>query len=246
MSSDTIHLFNGYNHDPMIEEHSPSRIPDGHFYIWENGLLRGLPTQRHGWYSGLQGLAGWKRAKTEGGVSLIPGDGKAYNTYGYAYKVLAKRAAIEAIKNAEPGGSALAHSLGTKVVAEILKLKPNFFKNVLCLQGAVHNYDMLPVMYENREVKFLNVAVKTDDVLSKLGRTFGPKFGLHPVIGNGLPHYPGNVEQVCLDDPDQQKYYKEHFGFDLRGNNPDSYGDHSESFEWKGNWDKLRGFLECR
>lgn len=211
--------------------------------MWQNGLLKGMPTECHGWYSGLQGREGWKRAKAEGGVSLIPGDGKAYNTYGYAYNVLAKRAAKEAYQNIERGGYALCHSLGSKVVAEILRLEPNFFSRVVILQGAIHNYDMLPVMFSNRETNFLNVAVETDDVLAKTGAWFGPKFWKQPVIGNGLKVYPGNVEQVILDDEETQKLYWKTRGIKLCGDNPESYGDHSVSFRYKENWPPIREFL---
>ena len=228
-----IVMIPGYNHDPSSKKHSPDRIPAGHFHIWNNGVLKGYETQKFHWYSGRQFrdlLKAWRAGYPD--------------TYKWAYCELAHRAAERLIKEAPIGSVAFAHSLGTKVVREALELSPGHFSKVICLNGAVHNYEMLETMDKNRRTAFLNLAVKSDSILSLAGAWFGPKFGKHPTIGNGLAELPSHARQVILDDPEQQKRYRDRFGWDIRGDNPRAIGDHSYSFNWSGNWPLIQAELD--
>ena len=231
MTDTVIHLIPGYNHDPDDPKHSPYRIPEGHFHIWSTGAFRDLPVRPFPWYSGRQ-FRDLFRAWRAG----------YWDSYKWAYEELAVEAARR-LACLPTGGQAFAHSLGTYVVLRALDLRPGLFSRVILCNGAAHLEDALPVIRRHGETRFLNVAVATDQVLSLAGAWFGPKFGREDTIGNGIPDLPGNVIQAILDDPDCQRRFRTQYGWELRGDNPATMGDHSYSFHWPGNWPLFRAFL---
>lgn len=242
MTENKIWLIPGYGHVPGDPEHSPDRPVEGHFHIWEQGILKGMPTKRFFWYSARQGLKGWWQAFKNGEIGL-PFSGKPWNTYNYAQTVLVPRAIRDLEKVFKKGDAIYAHSLGTAVALGFIARNPGMASKVVFMNGAAHVDVSLPIMMKNPDTLFLNIAVKTDNVLSVMGAWFGARFGKQRVIGNGLKIYPDNVSQTILDDKLTQKLYRDARGWDLRGNNPDNIGDHSYSFKWAGNWPRIREFF---
>ncbi|WP_147300963.1 hypothetical protein [Aestuariispira insulae] len=230
--TDALILVPGYNHDPDDPHHSPSRIPDGHFYLWQTGAFSGRPVIPFPWYSGRQFrdvLRAWRAGY--------------WDTYKWAYGDLSV-AAAKRLSRMPPGHPVFAHSLGSRVVMKALEFTPGLFCRVILCNGAVHQKEALAVMESNPGVEFLNVAVKTDHVLSLAGAWFGPALGREATVGTGIAKYPGNVRQVVLDDPENQAWYKDHYGWSLQGDDPNSVGDHSYSFQWPGNWPLFHAFLQ--
>ncbi len=221
----------GYNHNPKDPRHSADRNPDGHYTQWENIFTDynfiGFP-----WDSALQ----WKdafRAWRNGYAT----------TYGYAFNKLTKIAAKNFLETVclDNKPDLIAHSLGTRVAGLIMNANPNSFRHVIFLNGAEGVDTMIPIIRKNYETKFLNVSVDTDDVLAKMGR-WRAEGGC---IGQkGLDPYLNNLENVFFDSPDDQRRMKLKHGWNIRGDNPDSVGDHAYSFKHEGNHDLLRYFLE--
>lgn len=228
-----VSLVSGYDHDPADPKHSPSR--DGGCYtIWKSQL-----PHRHceglNWYSGRLGIKGYFKALFDG-----------FNwrgTYVYAYDVLALRAAkklVERYQHYTVKPDVICHSLGSRVVLKAMEECPNMFNKVIFFNGANLSEEAECIIRQNPHTKILNVCVKEDDVLSKMGGLFAPKLGYDGTMGQaGLNLVRSNFEQVFLDMP-HEKYAK----YDLRGDNPDSYGDHSYSYEYLPNWDLYRDFLQ--
>jgi len=133
----------------------------------------------------------------------------------------------------------MCHSLGSRVTIQALKfVSPEKINKVIIFNGAelVRN-----VVGLNNEIqkKILNIAVRTDDVLRFLGARFsGDRNG--PTVGQmGVPGW----NNIFLDDPLVQKEYKEQFGWDLRGDNPNSLFDHWYSFRFDGNAPLIKWWL---
>jgi len=85
--------------------------------------------------------------------------------------------------------------------------------------------------------------VHEDDVLSKLGGFAPPFFKDDIFIGQaGLGITLPNWKDYQLDGKECQKWGKEN-GYNLRGDNPDSIGDHRYSHTWLPNWKLYRDIL---
>lgn len=229
VSSRRLIMVHGYNHDPRIAKYDPNR-PGGNFDVWpkifpERACL-GLS-----WHSGIMFRDGF-RAWANG----------HFTTYAWAYSDLAVDAARrlhELARNLGPI-DVVAHSLGTRVVLLAAARSPTMFGRVVMLNGAETVQAALPLLRAAVGVEFLNVAVREDDVLRRMGARFEPRFGRHGCIGNGIGTPPDNVTQVILDDPlDPMRLPFP----DLRGDNPDSYGDHDYSWKHEGNYELYRTFL---
>lgn len=227
-------MIHGYNHDPSVHEHSPFR-PGGNFDIWKDMLpdheYHPLP-----WYSAIQRrdlFKAWKHG--------------CWNTYFYSYKKLAPRAAVDGLLKFQhfEGEHLIAHSLGTRVALQIVERLPNAFSKVLLLNGAERCDVAIEIIRRNPQVEFLNIAVGTDDIVGRLGAWMEPSFGKHGCIGSGIPGWMDttNVDEFRLDDPWEQQWCEDHFDWDIRGDNPDTIGDHSFSFLHEGNWPLYRRFF---
>lgn len=253
MNKPKIDMICGYNHDPSDPDNSPWRENGGHYSIWSQGPLAGFDTYGLEWYSGRSGIRGWLEAFADGHVGLprlIPRWPfiSIETTYSDAYDRLAVEAA-DKLTDEAAGDMAFAHSLGTRVVLLANKWRPGLHERVALVGGAETISEALPIIKGNPDTHFLNVCAKSDDIVRLMGGVFAPedsKGVVEPCLANGIPEedLPGNVTQVVLDDPATQKKYKNEFGWDIRGDNPDSIGDHAYYFLWKGNHPLFQAFFK--
>lgn len=230
-----IVFVHGYNHDPQDPLHSPSRSPDGFFnvcsQIFKGGWHVPLP-----WYSGRQfkdSFRAWKAGRL--------------TTYSWAYNDLADDAAQKLLDmQTTLMPDVICHSLGSRVVLRALEVRPNAFRRVIFLNGAETVKVAAPIIENSPWTRFLNVHVSTDDVLGKMGAWFEPEFGKHHCIGYrgiGGNSEVGNLTEIQLDSKAVQDMYRHRYGWDLRGDNPNSIGDHSFSYLHEGNWPLYRKFI---
>ncbi len=235
MTKRPLLMIHGYNHRPDHPKHGPHR-PGGNFDIWPQIFTDHAPLFLE-WDSALQGRDLW-RAMRNG----------CWNTYNFAYSRLAPAAVEQANDMVAPVDGPIdivAHSLGTRVALLLLTLRPHKFDRVLLMNGAETVYIANRIIRNYPDIRFKNVAVRTDDVVAGLGAWFEPRPGRHPCIGNGIGgRLPlDNLNEVILDDPVQKDYYHRNYGWRIDGDNPDSRGDHSYSFLNKNNWPLLRALL---
>lgn len=227
-------LVHGYNHDPDIYKHSALHA-EGAFTLWARQLksFNKIPFE---WYSG-RTFKDMFRAWRSGCLT----------SYAWAYEHLAIAAAMDlAGRKGYQGADVICHSLGSRVVLQALKYHPNMFRRVIMLNGAETVETALPIIKANSQTQFLNINVRADDVLGRLGAWFEPKFGKHHCIGfKGLGFVPSvkNLIQVQLDDPATQDFYKEMYDWHLAGDHPSEISDHHYSYLHGGNWPLYRQFL---
>lgn len=232
-------MVHGFNHDPATPRRSAERVPDGCFTIWRQHLGAHNP-EPFNWYSGVSGFGVW-RAWLAGQPT----------SYAWAYSKLAENAArrlVAEIMDQGPGVDVICHSLGSRVVLLAMQARPNLFRRVIFLNAAETAQVALPILAANERTQFLNIAVQTDDVLDKLGAWFEPMIGKHACLGNGAlagrkKDMPGNLCQVILDDTYDQLAFAD-MGWDIRGDNPETYGDHHYSYLHDENWLLYRYFLD--
>lgn len=227
----TILMIHGYNHDPGDPEHSPFRN-GGNFDLWPK-IFTDHECEPVPWYSAIQ--------FKDTGKALLRGH---HNTYRWSYIALAPQAAESLLHQVDgrTGLDVVAHSLGTRVVLLALKQRPEAFRRVLLLNGAEIWREAIPIIEGARDIEFLNIAVREDDVLARMGAKAAPGDGIKRCIGNGCP--PGmrdlpNFREIILDDAYDQRGTR--FP-DLQGDGP-SYGDHSFSFLHGGNHELFRTFI---
>lgn len=130
----------------------------------------------------------------------------------------------------------ICHSLGSRVVICALKqLPPELIRKVVIFNGAE--------LRKNARVEgfdVMNIAVRTDDVLKRLGSKFSGD-GDGPCIGQaGMPR----AKNFFLDDPDTIHKLKKLHGWEIQGDNPNSVWDHWWSYRFGGNADLVRWFLK--
>jgi lysozyme family protein len=226
-------LVHGYSFDPVRP--GPDNPFDGQFEDWKRAL-----GNRHyvefGWYSA---------PRTMGGIIEAWRNGHA-TTYGRAWSLAeqAGRMLAGILDESRRPVSVVAHSLGTRVVCEAMKLvRPGAVGRVLFWNGAEYVRNARAAALAAPDTTFLNIAVRTDGVLERLGDVFAPGSGR--CVGNdGLaPDAPLNWTDVFLDDDDLGKW-ENLTGASLRGDDPSSIGDHWESYRHAGNWPLYREFLD--
>lgn len=210
------------------------------FGLWRRNLIP-VP-DRHGlgfgWYSVPAGFGSVLRAWYHG----------RYNTYRWAYDLAdeAGKALAQVILAIDRPCDLLCHSLGSRVVLRALRTEASLpIENIVFMNGAELSDTAYLTALVNPRIRFVNLVVDEDDVLSKLGSIFAPKGGLYtPVIGrSGLDGETlSNWIDVVLDDPDVQVWGAEH-GWALRGDNPDSIGDHHFTYRHEGNRGLIRAAL---
>lgn len=232
-TTNPVILVHGYDYDPSDPDHSPAK-PGGFFNALSDQVNPDRTCIPFPWYSGRK----------------IHDLGKAWGsgyltTYSWAYQELAEVAAMQlATLRTEQQASIICHSLGSRVVLKVLDEYPNWFRMVIFLNGAETVEKARPIIKKNKWTRFLNVSVSTDDVLGKLGAWFEPEFGKHHCIGyRGIGLNQDNLFEVQLDDQGIQQHFKSVYGFNLKGDNPKSIGDHRYSYLHSGNWDLYRHFL---
>lgn len=136
----------------------------------------------------------------------------------------------------------IAHSLGTRVALQAIKKKANIHTAIF-LSGAEYS-STASIIAENSKTQFHNMWIREDDVLAKLGRFAPPFFGNDIFIGQaGLGIKLDNWKDYQLDGKECQEWGEEN-GYDLRGDNPNSIGDHRYSHTWLPNWELYRDILK--
>jgi len=233
MSSPVV-MIHGYDYDPFDPNNSPF-ANDGAFTAWTKHLdgkkIVPLP-----WYSA-RAVKDIFRAWMAGHLT----------TYSWAYLDLVEPAVDKLLNIKAPRlPDVICHSLGSRVILRALEERPNSFRRVIFLNGAETVKAATPIIRNSPWTQFLNISVSTDDVLKRLGAWFEPEFGKHALIGyRGIGASAGleNLTEVQLDDKGTQQFYRRQYGWDLRGDNPDSIGDHRFSYLHEGNWPLYRTFL---
>lgn len=227
----TIFLIHGFDHDPSASEHSPLRA-GGQYPIWME-QLKGCAPFPFLWYSGR--VSHFWRAWKAG----------HYNPYRWAYDDLAPAAADDLIKEIEGSSTdpvdALCHSLGTRATLLAAKKRPDLFRRIILLNGAQAKEEAVQIIKASSGIEFLNIAVKTDDVLKRLGARFAPGFGRDEMIGrHRISSH--NCTTIILDNKKDKSYWLNR-GIHIKGDNPKKWSDHSYSFLWAENWKIYRLFL---
>jgi hypothetical protein len=220
-------LVNGWLYDPFgADDDNPHlRL----FPIWKAGLRS--RTADFGWYSAPHGWRHRRRAWRAGYLWR----------YHFAWK-LAEGAGRDLYKRHLAqhrrgiGHNVFGHSMGTRVIAQALLHGDATRRRVILLNGAEKPAAARVAAARSPAALFLNVAVRDKS----------------PCIGNvGMQLYdrnerPHNWTDVFLDDPPDWTRGR----YKLKGDNPNSLGDHRWSYEAEGcdNWrfynDFLRGEID--
>lgn len=204
--------------------------------------MLGRPIEWLEWYSAPIGFWGWMRAVLAG----------HWNQYNYAYGDLSVRAAglLGNLIGAGPV-DIVAHSLGSKLPFDLLKIAPTIpISRILLLDAALLQRDAPQVLPIGVEV--LNIVVRGDHVLEDLGAVFnGECFG--PCLGqSGLGRRMAGWTDLVLDDPLTAERAALAKGWQIGTaatvTSPaallDAFGGHFAAYERKPNWDLYRAFLD--
>jgi len=222
-------LINGYKYDPIAtNKNNPYTTL---FKEWRK-QLKEFHVIDYGWFSVPLSLTNVLKAWSNG----------HYNTYRWAWH-LAKKESNSLFSVIEDIGECnlIAHSLGTRVALQAIKNKANVHTAIF-LNGAEYS-DTAANIAELSQTNFHNMYVKTDDVLKRLGKFAPPFFGNDIFIGQaGLKIKLNNWKDYQLDSEKTRLWGKQK-GYDLRGDNPNSIGDHHYSYTWTPNWELYRDIL---
>lgn len=227
-----IILIHGYLYNP-----SATNKDNPHatlFKKWRE-QLEGFSVINYGWFSVPPTFNNLFKAWSKG----------YYTRYRWAWN-LAKHEADSLIHTINNLGECniIAHSLGTRVALQAIKKKANI-RTAIFLSGAEYS-STASIIAENSSTQFHNMWTHEDDVLSKLGRGAPPLFGDNKFIGQtGLGIKLDNWKDYQLDSEELHAWGREN-GYDLRGDNPDSIGDHRYSHTWLPNWELYRDILTKR
>ncbi len=225
-----IILIHGYKYDPTAaNEHNPYTTI---FKDWRK-QLKDFHVIDYGWFSVPFSLRNLLSAWSNG----------HYNTYRWAWD-LARKEADYLINVIEDVGECniIAHSLGTRVALQATKKKANV-NTAIFLNGAEYSKTAANIA-ELSATKFHNMYVHEDDVLATAGRFAPPFFNKDDsFIGQtGIGVRLDGWKDYQLDSKQVQLWGKNR-GYDLKGDNPDSIGDHGYSHTWLPNWDLYRDIL---
>ncbi len=224
-------LIHGYRYDPKA-----SNTDNPHttlFKAWREEL-GGFSVTDHGWFSVPSTFPNLFRAWSKGHASK----------YEWAWK-LAKDEADNLVDVINSIGQCniIAHSLGTRVALQAIKKKANI-KTAILLNGAEYSITAR-IIAGNSRVQFHNMFVHEDDVL-----THGGKFAPAPALFKGYSFIGQAGLQIKLKnwtdyqlDSEKLQAWGRNKGYDLRGDNPDSIGDHRYSHTWLPNWKLYRDIL---
>lgn len=227
----TVH---GYNSDPASKKWKDR--PDGQQREFAKALS---PHHAHpfNWFSAIQGKFS----------HILKAWSKGYpTTYHWAYEELALKAADAFLDKHEgcAGLNVFAHSLGSRVVLQAINKNPAMFDRVCFINAAERTEIAEIILNKAPNVKVLNCCVWEDDVLDKAAGYMSPGRGKELIMGqDGLLNIHDNFTEVLLDNPHDREVYREKYGFDLRGNDPDSFGDHHFSYQHRGNWPLYQAFF---
>ncbi len=135
----------------------------------------------------------------------------------------------------------IGHSLGTRVVL-LAAQKGAPFQRALLLSGA----EMTSVarkVSEQTETHYLNALCRTDDVINLMAENFTPG-GRGSAIGHDGVVGRARWRNVVLDDEETKTWALQHRDWTLRGDDPKDFADHHASYQWDGNWELYRAFLD--
>lgn len=225
-----IILVHGFLYDPSAS--NKNNPYDTLFKEWGE-QLKGFHVVPYGWFSVPSGVVNLVRAWKHG----------HWNRYRWAW-ALAKKESDNLVKIINSIGpcNVIAHSLGTRVVLQAIKNKANIH-TALFLNGAEYSGTAQIIAENAPSVQFHNMYVHEDDVLRSMGRFAPPIFKKNIFIGQaGLGVRLHNWKDYQLDSEKLHQWGDEN-GYDLRGDNPDSIGDHWYSHRWLPNWDLYRDIL---
>lgn len=225
-----IILIHGYKYDPNgADTNNPHATI---FKTWRE-QLEGFSVVDYGWFSVPSTwsnlVKSWKKGH--------------YTRYRWAWQ-LAKEESTNLVNVINKIGpcNIIAHSLGTRVALQAIKNGANV-KTALFLNGAEYSSTAKIIAMNRPSVQFHNMYVYEDDVLAKAGRFAPPLFKDDIFIGQrGLQVRLHNWLDYQLDSEERQEWGK-YRGYDLRGDNPDSMGDHRYSYTWLPNWKLYRYIL---
>ncbi|MGF1560773.1 MAG: hypothetical protein ACFB3T_01190 [Geminicoccaceae bacterium] len=250
LTKPTLIMVHGFNFDPF-ERGGDNPHRNLFAELWRPQLAEIAPIRRgewdvfaFGWYSGeVREAEGWAGAWMNG----------RFNPYRWAWDLAENAGGVLADligwgpeddpARTYPEIMVMAHSLGSRVALEALhQLPPHRVSRVLLLNGAEYAQTAKVVAAYTR-ADVMNIHVRTDDVLDKLGETFAPERFMAAVVGrDGIRQPPPHWVDVQLDSPDTQTYGRR-FGLELEGDDPREYSDHWYSYKHVPNWRLYRAFL---
>ena len=205
------------------------------FGMWCRDLLPDRTAIGLGWYSAPMGLRALWRAWRHG----------RYNRYRYAFDMAwdAGRVLSVMLRRLDGPVDVLCHSLGSRVALAALAQERGLpVRNLVIMNGAEMAETGERVARANPHVNFTNLVVRSDKVLRYAGAVFAPEGGLYKVcLGQeGLgKDAPSNWRDIDLDDPNTQAWARER-GWNLKGDNPASRGDHWFTYRHPGNQGLIR------
>ncbi len=223
----------GYQFDPDIQG---THNPNTQLYpIWRDMLGEGAVCYQFSWYSVPPGyknvLKAWKSGH--------------WNTYRYAW-ALAENASYTLSSLIYDVGQCniLCHSLGSRVVLSAIRRVGmiNKIKRVLILSGAEYSDTGSRIATKHPDIDFFNTVVPADDVLNRLAMFAPPLFKYGFLGSDGVDNPPTNWMDIHLDNREVQKWGVER-KWQLRGDNPNSIGDHKFTYINKGNWGLWKSIL---
>ncbi len=230
----TVH---GYNTDPYSDRFKDRPTEQQCAFAKALGPFSTMPFN---WYSSVQ-VKDFIRCLRAGHL----------NTYAWAYKKLALQATddfVKVVKSAKYPVDVFAHSLGSRVVLQALQQVPERFNRICFINAAerssVAKGIIRTAFVRGSNVDILNVCVQNDDILDKAAGYASPGlFTKEEILGQDgigtriiVPGDRGSYREIFIDDPLTQYEMKKKYGLDLRGDNPDDYGDHHFSYRHSGNW----------
>ncbi len=239
-------LVHGFGYNPwQASDNNPHYHESGlgktsTFGMWRRDLIPERAAIGFGWYSvpfGWRGL--W------GSVS----NGR-WNRYRYAWDLAwqAGRILSVMLRNLDGPVDILCHSLGSRVTLAALAQESSLpVRNIVLMNGAEFASSARIEAMANSHIRFINLVVKADEVLAKLGTHFAPgSYEELPIGLNGLSgDAPKNWTDIALDNPEVQDWGASH-GWHLQGDNPKQYEDHWFTSKHKGNHGLISAALDGR
>ncbi len=241
-----VAMVHGFDYDPWKNSDDNPHFagPPGKvstFGMWRRDLVPDRTAIGLGWYSAPTGLRGLWRAFSHG----------RYNRYRYAFDMAwrAGRVLSVMLRRLEGPVDLLCHSLGSRVALAALAQERSLpVRNLVIMNGAEMALTGERVARANPHVNFTNLVVRSDKVLRYAGAVFAPEGGFYKVcLGqNGLgKDAPPNWRDIDLDDPTTQAWGREQ-GWNLKGDNPNSRGDHWWTYRNEGNHGLIRAALSAK
>ncbi len=236
-------LVHGFNYDPWQDnsDNNPHFMgPMGKmstFGMWRRDLMGDRPSIGLGWYSvpmGWRGLLGAIRHSR-------------WNRYRWAFDLAWEAGGVLGAMLRRLNGpvDVLCHSLGSRVVFAALAQEAALpVRNLLVMNGAELAVDAELIARRNPNVRITNLVVRSDRILKNFGAVFAPKGGLYEyTLGQRpLKNAPPKWTDIDLDDLLTQTWGRQ-YGWDLRGDNPDSKGDHWFTYRHDGNKGMIQAAL---